>query len=224
MSVKQQLPSLSLLCSIYEVVPEQTLDEADVDSYFYRNILDVTKTDNRLVRVGKGSNENLFAIKVFKFCDLKAQQRFLLDEEISITKKARCNPQQTASLFKTVRPRTKGNSISLPKPLQEIGFTLWKDELFSHYYLDIEEHTDRHLRLFFRFEKDKNCCCSLKKFLYRGNQFVLTEIVNLSHNELYELYKDRYFISSKSGIRRLATTTSNGAQHSYKHNRGRLLP
>ena len=76
MSVKHQLPSLSLLYSIYEDVPEQTLDEADVDSYFYRNILDITNTENRLVRVSKGSNKNLFAIKVFKFCDLNAQQRF----------------------------------------------------------------------------------------------------------------------------------------------------
>ena len=115
MSIKQQLPCLSLLYSIYEEVPEQTLDEADVDSYFYHNILDVTKTDNRLVRVSKGSNKNLFAIKGFKFCDLKAQQRFFLDEENSITKKARCGPKQTASLFKTIRPRTKGNSISPTK-------------------------------------------------------------------------------------------------------------
>ena len=66
MSVKQQLPSLSLLYSIYEDVPEQTLDEADVDSYFLsQHILDIIKTDNRLVRVSKGSNKNLFAIKVF---------------------------------------------------------------------------------------------------------------------------------------------------------------
>ena len=115
MSVKQQLPSLSLLYSVYEDVPEQTLDEADVDSYFYHNILDVTKTDNRLVRVSKGSNKNLFAIKVFKFCDLKAQQRFFLDEEISITKKELAATLNRPSLFKTVRPRTKGNSISPTK-------------------------------------------------------------------------------------------------------------
>ena len=87
MSVKQQLPSLYLLYSIYKDVPEQTLDEADVDSYFYHNILDVAKTDNRLIRVSKGSNKNLVAINIFKFCDLKAQQPFFLDEEISITKK-----------------------------------------------------------------------------------------------------------------------------------------
>ena len=116
MSVKQQLPSLSLLYSIYEDVPEQTLDEADVDSYFYRNILDVTKTDNRLVRVSKGSNKNLFAIKVFIFCDLKAQQRFFLEEENSITKKEfAATLNRLRNFLKTVRPRTKGNSISPTK-------------------------------------------------------------------------------------------------------------
>ena len=94
----------------------------------------------------------------------------------------------------------KATLYPLKKPLQEIGFTLWKDELFSHYYLILKKHTDRHLLLSSRFEKDKNCCFSLKKFLYGGNQFVMTDIVNLSHNELYELYKDRYFTSTKSGI------------------------
>ena len=29
---------------------------------------------------------------------------------------------------------------SLPKPKQEIGFTLFKDGLFAHYFQDIEEH------------------------------------------------------------------------------------
>ena len=98
MPVKQQFPSLSLLYSIYEDVPEQTLDEDDVD--FYHNKLDVTKTDNRLVRVSKGSNKSLFAIKVFEFCDLKTEQRFFLYEEIpSQKKRARCGPKQTASFF-----------------------------------------------------------------------------------------------------------------------------
>ena len=87
MSVEQQLPCLSLLYSTYEDVPKQTLDKADVDSYFSHNILDVTKTENRLLRVSKGSNKNLFAIKVFIFCHLKAQHGFFLDEGISITKK-----------------------------------------------------------------------------------------------------------------------------------------
>ena len=83
LSVKQQLPSLSLLYSVYEDVPEQISDETVVDLYFYNDVLDVTKTDNRHVRASKGSNKNLFAIKVFEFCDLKAQQRFFLDGKIS---------------------------------------------------------------------------------------------------------------------------------------------
>ena len=143
MSVKQQLPTLSLLYSIYEDVPEQTLDETDVDSYFYYNILDITKTDNRLVRVSnKGYNKNLFAIKVFKFCDLKAQQRFFLDEEISITKKLlAATLNRLRHFLKQYDHARKATLYPLPKPLQEIGFTLWKDELFSHYYLDIKEHT-----------------------------------------------------------------------------------
>ena len=118
MPVKQQLPSLYLLHSIHEDVPEQALDEADVDSYFYHNILDVTKTDNQLVLVSKGPIKIYLQSKSF-FCDLKTHQRFFLDEKISITKKTRCGPEQTATLFKTVRPRTKGNSISSTKSVRD---------------------------------------------------------------------------------------------------------
>ena len=165
MSVKQQLPSLSLLYSIYEDVPEQTLDETDADSYFYHNILDVTKTDNGLVRVSKGSKKNLFAIKVFIFCDLKAQQRFFLGEEISITKKElAATLNRLRHFLKQYDHARKAILYPLPKPVQEFGFTLWKDKLFSHYYLDIKEHTDCHLRLSFRFEKDKLLFFIVKNF------------------------------------------------------------
>ena len=39
MPIKNQLPTLSELYSIYEEVPEELLDEADIDSYLYRSIL-----------------------------------------------------------------------------------------------------------------------------------------------------------------------------------------
>ena len=51
MSVKKQISSLSKLYTIYEEVPESFLDETDVDSYFYHNILDIALIDNRIVRV-----------------------------------------------------------------------------------------------------------------------------------------------------------------------------
>ena len=201
MSVKNQIHSLSKLYTLYEEVPESFLDETDVDSYFYHNILDISQTGTRLVRLSKGSNKNLFALKVFEFCDLRTQQRFILQEEVTITKK------ELASLLNNLRSFLKQyDSASkfplhpIPNPKQEIGFTLWKDELFAHYFIDFKEHSNRQLRLSFRFEKDKKCCFSLKKFAKQGDQFILTDIVNLSHSELYYVYKNRYFIASKCEI------------------------
>ena len=49
------------------------LEETDVDSFFYLNILDIALIDNRNARVGKCSNQNFFAFKLFRFCNLKNQ-------------------------------------------------------------------------------------------------------------------------------------------------------
>ena len=40
MSNKKQISSLRKLYSVYEETPEAFLDETDVDSYFYHNILE----------------------------------------------------------------------------------------------------------------------------------------------------------------------------------------
>ena len=86
--------------------------------------MDVTKTDNRLVRVSKGSNKNLFAIKVFKFCDLKAHQRSFLEEEISITiKELAAVLNRLRHFLKQYDRARKATLYPLSKPLQEIGFT-----------------------------------------------------------------------------------------------------
>ena len=87
MSTKKQISSLCKLYSVYEEIPEEFLDETDVDSYFYHDILDISQSHNRIVRVSKGSNKKSFALKVFHFCDSKLQQRFILKEEVSLSKK-----------------------------------------------------------------------------------------------------------------------------------------
>ena len=87
MSTKKQISSLCKLYSVYEEIPEEFLDETDVDSYFYHNILDISQSHHRIIRVGKGSNKKSFAFKVFHFCNSKSQQRFILKEEVSISKK-----------------------------------------------------------------------------------------------------------------------------------------
>ena len=131
MSIKKQFPSLSKLYTIYQEVPESFLDETDVDSYFYNNILDIALIDNRIVRVSKGSNKKIFAFKLFQFCNLKNQQRFILEEEVSVSIK------ELAAILKTLRQfliqynkTVKFPALyRLPKPKQEIGFTLFKDGL-----------------------------------------------------------------------------------------------
>ena len=70
MSTKTQISSLCKLYSVYEEIPEQFLDETDVDSYFYHNILDISQCHNRIVRVSKGSNK-VFCIQSVSFLRFK---------------------------------------------------------------------------------------------------------------------------------------------------------
>ena len=58
MSVKEENPSSCKLYAFYEEIPEENLDETDVDSYFYQNIFDNSQFHHRIVRVSKGGNRN----------------------------------------------------------------------------------------------------------------------------------------------------------------------
>ena len=87
MCARKHIPSLSKLYTFYGEVPESFLDESDVDSYFYDNILDIAMLGNRIVRVSKGYNKKNFAFKLFQFCKLKNQQRFNVEEEVSVSLK-----------------------------------------------------------------------------------------------------------------------------------------
>ena len=202
MSVRKQISSLGKLYTIYEEVPESFLEETDVDSCFYHNVWDIALIDNRIVRLSECSNKKIFAFKLFQFCNLKNQQRFFLEEEVSLSLK------EPAAILNTLRQFLKqyDKTVKFPalhpltKPKQEIGFTLFKDELFAHYFQDIKEYCNRQIRLSFRFERNRECCFSIKKFEIVGEQNVLTETINVRHCEVYSLYKNCYYIASKCGI------------------------
>ena len=141
MSTKKQISSLCKLYSVYEETPEEFLDETDVDSYFFHNILDISQSHNRIVRVSKGSNKKSFALKVFQFCHSKLQQRFILKEEVSISKnEIESLLDSLGGFLKAFDQANKVSQIPLPKPKFENGFTKAKDELFSQCYKDIVEH------------------------------------------------------------------------------------
>ena len=67
MSTKNQISSLCKLYSIYEEKPEEVLDETDVDSYFYHNILDISHSHNRIVELAKDLTKRFLHSKCFIF-------------------------------------------------------------------------------------------------------------------------------------------------------------
>ena len=133
MSTKKQISSLCKLYSVYQEIPEEFLDQTDLDSYFYYNISDIFQSHHRIVWVSRESDEKSFAFKVFHFCYSKLQQRFILKEEVSISKKENESLFDSLGEFLRAFDRTnKVSQITIPKPKFEIGFTKAKDELFSH--------------------------------------------------------------------------------------------
>ena len=198
MSVKKQIPSLCKHYSIYEEKPEEFLDETDVDSHFYQQRFDISQSQHRIVRVSRGSNKKSFAIKLFQYCDLKTQQRHVLQEEVSISKRElTCLVDNLRDFLKTFDQASKCVQILLPKPKVEDGSIKSKDNLFAHHYNDMIEHSNIQIRLSFRFGNNNSCVFSLKKFELHGNQFILTEIVNLNHREIHHLHKNRYYVANK---------------------------
>ena len=135
---------------------------------------------------------------MFQFCDLKTQQRYILQEEVNISKRELTYLVDSLSDFlKTCDQASKCIQIPLPKPKFELGSTKSKDNLFAPYYNDIIEHPTTQIRLSFRFGNNNSCVFSLKTFELHSNKIILTEIVNLNHREIHNLYKKRYYVANK---------------------------
>ena len=197
MPVKNQLPTLSKLYSIYEEIPEDLLDEADIDSYFYHSILNITKKENRLVRLSKTSNKNSFNFKVFKFDCSTIQQKYSLSEEITLTRRELGVVLDCLNDFLLqFEAARQSNYYSLPTPKAPIGYTFLKDDLFCHHIHEIREHSKRHIRLSFRLELNKDWIFSFKKFTLTDSESLLEEIIDLRHSEVKSLLSNRKFIRS----------------------------
>ena len=169
------------------------MGETDVDSYFHHNIFDASQSQHRIVRVSRGSNKKSFAIKLFRFCDLKTKQRYILQEEVNFSKiELICLVNSLCDFLKTFDHASKCIQISLPKPKFEIGSTRSNDIFFSHYYNKIIEHPNRQIRSLFQVGNNNSCDFSIKKFGLHGNQLTVTEIVNVNHREIHHLHNNRY--------------------------------
>ena len=150
MPVKKQIPGLCKLYPFYEEIPKEFLDETDVDSYFYHNIFELSLSQHRIVRVSGGSNKKSFAIKLFQFCDLKTQQRYILQEEVNISKR------ELTCLVDSLRDflKTFGQAII--------------------------EHPNRQIRLCFRFGNNNSSIFSLKSLNYTAIILFLQKLSTLT--------------------------------------------
>ena len=85
---------------------------------------------------------------MFHFCDLKTQQRYILQEEVKISKRKLTSLVDSVRDFlKTFDKACKCIQNPLPKPKVDIGSTKSNDNIFAHYYNDIIEHPNRQIRL-----------------------------------------------------------------------------
>ena len=133
------------------------------------------------MRVSRGSNNKSFAIKLFQFCDLKTQQRFILQKEVNISKRElTCLADSLSDFLKTFDHASKCIQIPLPKPKVESGSTKSKDNLFAPYYNDIIEHPNRQLRLSFRFGNNNSCLFFIKSLNYTATNLLLQKMSSLT--------------------------------------------
>ena len=188
MSVEKQIPSLCKLYSFYKELPEEFLDETDEDSYFYNHIFDISQSQHRIVRVSRGSKKQSFASNLIQCCDLKTQQRYILQEEVNISKRElTCLVDNLRDFLKIFDQASKCIQIPLPKPKVGIGSTKSKNNLLVRHYNDNIEHPNRQIRLSFPFGNNNCCLFSLKNFELHGNELIPTEIVNLNNREIHRL-------------------------------------
>ena len=108
MSSKNQLRALRKLYSIYEEIPEDFLDETDIDSYFFYNLLNISIVEGRLLRVSRSSKTNSFSFKDFKFDSSKLKQRYFHAQEITVTKQ-----ELAAGLYQLSDFREQGKEFKL---------------------------------------------------------------------------------------------------------------
>ena len=165
MPIKNQLPTLFKHYSIYKEIPEDLLDETDIDSYFYHSISNITKKQNNLVRLSKTSNENSFKFKVFKFDCSTIQRNYSLSEEITLTRRDLEAVLDCLNDFLLqFEAARQSNFCCFPTPKASIGYRFLKDDIFCHHIHEIREPSKRQIRLSFGLQLNKDWIFSFKKF------------------------------------------------------------
>ena len=127
MSVKKQNLSFCKLSSFYGEIPEEFLDETDVDSYFHHNIFDISQYKHRILRVTGGSNKKIVSnqsLPFFRFEDPATIYPPRRSEYLQ--KRTHLFGRQCAGFSQNFWSRWQVYTDLLPKPKNEIGSTTSK--------------------------------------------------------------------------------------------------
>ena len=148
------------------------------------------------MRFSRGSNKKSFAIKLIQFCDLKTQQRYILQEEVNISKKElTCLLDNLRDFLKTFDQASKCLQIPLPKPKVEIGSTKSKDNVFVHHYNDITISLDIQIDKFV-YHSDLETTL----LVYSPSKSLNYTAINLSLQKLSTLTIVKFTISTRTDI------------------------
>ena len=179
------------------------MDETDLAGSFYNNFRDNPQSHHRTVRVSGSSNKNNFVIKFLRFCDIKTQQRFHLNnlQEKSIPGKQIVflldNLRDVLEAFKQA---SKSSQIPLSRLETEVGSTVPKDGFFAQYFKNIGIVPTIKKTYNFVLNKKTKCVFLIKIIDTYGDQLFLAEIVYFNHHEYSSLSKNRYFLGYKCGL------------------------
>ena len=78
---QKQIHSLTKQTSIYEEVPESFLEDTHVKKFFWKTCNN-SQSHHPVVLVSKISNKYKFAIKIYRLCDIKTEQRYNLGDNL----------------------------------------------------------------------------------------------------------------------------------------------
>ena len=94
---------------------------------------------------------------------MKTQRRYILKEEISISRKEIVAlPDNLGDFLRSYEQARKSTQLPLLGPKIELGSTLSEDNLFAHCYGVIRENSNSQIHLSFPFVQNDKCVFSIK--------------------------------------------------------------
>ena len=160
------------------------IDEIDVDSYFFHNLLDVFIVQNRVIRLSKGLFRETYSIKEFTFDSHFADQSFKLTAELHLTRK------EILFILEKLKLIEKSNdniskTFFIPYSKPKLVKTPQQSSLFLHFFKDFQSSKSCLIRFGIRFPE-----VCFEKFV----NFELSSQIYIKIRELDYLLKNQQFL------------------------------